>query len=282
MIKKIFRILLIPFSIILVISLAVFLIYYPAIKFMMGNSQTTRIDDQLIVNSGAGCSTGIFTTDSIVLVIDTKLGKSATQQYEQVKKLAEGKKIIVVNTHADGDHNLGNKMYKEATIISSRYPENYWLTSNGSEGIPSVWVDDTMILKPGNETVSLINIGQAHTWNDLVVYFHNRKVLFTGDIVFNGCNPFLQKEKGSNVEGYIQALNRLLDLGEINTVVPGHGKPGGKEILLQMRNYFSDMLLASKNPQKEKEIIRKYRCLVTMPLVSSPAITIRYIRSKGK
>ena len=102
------------------------------------------------------------------------------------------------------------------------------------ENMPTDIVKDSLELNLGNETVLMFNMGQAHTTNDMVVYLKNHKMLFTGDLVFNKINPVLVKKSGADVDKWMASLNKILAKFDLAKVVPGHGKIGGKEIIVAM------------------------------------------------
>ena len=62
----------------------------------------------------------------------------------------------------------------------------------------------------------------------MVVYLKNRKILFSGDLIFNKINPFLIRKSGASVIKWIADLDSLLNRWDITTIVPGHGNTGGK------------------------------------------------------
>jgi|WetSurSiteA1Bulk_404760.scaffolds.fasta_scaffold01387_5 glyoxylase-like metal-dependent hydrolase (beta-lactamase superfamily II) len=279
MIRKILRILGIILLIIALLFIILAAVYFPTMKKLYFGNSVIHADSALTIYLGGGGNSVVFESDSAVLVIDTKFGKSAERLHRKVESLAGTKPVIVVNTHADLDHTGGNPLYRNAKIISGRVDENYWITANkGKAGMPSVWVTDTMNLRLGDETVMLISVGQAHTWCDIVAYFRNRDLLVTGDLVFNGVNTFFDERKGSNGWKSIEALKKLRVLPEVSTVVPGHGETGGGELITRMQTYLGDMALAAKHPEKVKEMKKKYRKLASMPGMSSPGIIIEYFK----
>ncbi|YCK33976.1 MBL fold metallo-hydrolase [Actinomadura sp. ATCC 39365] len=73
----------------------------------------------------------------------------------------------------------------------------------------------------------------AHTTNDSIVWIPERRVLFSGDLVFNGGTPFVLM---GSVAGTIAALDTLRELGA-ETVVPGHGEVCGPEVYDRVEGY---------------------------------------------
>ena len=53
-------------------------------------------------------------------------------------------------------------------------------------------------------------MGPAHTTNDVVVWFPERRLLFTGDLAFNGGTPFVAM---GSISGSLVALERLRQFG---------------------------------------------------------------------
>jgi cyclase len=92
---------------------------------------------------------------------------------------------------------------------------------------PSVTFDERMTLFVDELTVELIYVGPAHTTNDVIVWLPERRVLFTGDVIFNGGTPFALM---GSVAGWLEALERLRALGA-ERLVPGHGEVCGPEAI---------------------------------------------------
>lgn len=90
----------------------------------------------------------------------------------------------------------------------------------------SLWVDDVRceVVHPGTP---------AHTTNDSYVWFPERKVLFSGDLLFNGGTPFVMQ---GSVHGALTAIEALTRLGA-ETIVPGHGPVCGPEVIATVTAY---------------------------------------------
>lgn len=93
--------------------------------------------------------------------------------------------------------------------------------------------------------VQVIHIPKAHTDGDTIVHFRHSDVIVTGDLFVTTTYPFIDIEKGGNIQGVIDGLNRVLDLVipefrmEGGTmIVPGHGRIcDGADVA-----YYRDML----------------------------------------
>jgi len=271
---------LIGIGVLIAIVIAVFFIfYYPSYRYFT-NKEVVQVDKDMEVVIGGGGNSCLLVCDSAVLVIDTKMMGNAEDFYKMAREKAGKKPIIVINTHYHQDHVKGNKFYKGSKIYIGNYDKAFLEKNIAPDCQPNVFVKDSLELNLGNETAELYNLGQAHTFNDMVVYLKNRKVLFSGDLLFHEVNPVLKKESGANVDKWIATLNLLSKRWGDAKIVPGHGKMGGKELIVSIKQYFEDMKIAAAEPAKEKEMKSKYNGWMKMRSLASPALTIEYIKTE--
>lgn len=98
---------------------------------------------------------------------------------------------------------------------------------------PTRTFDGELELRVGSEAVRLIEVGPAHTQGDVLVYLPERKVLFSGDILFIEGHPVMW---AGPVERWIAACDRILGL-ELETIVPGHGPLTDKAGVQRLKEY---------------------------------------------
>ncbi|MGA2822108.1 MAG: MBL fold metallo-hydrolase [Bacteroidales bacterium] len=250
---------------------------YPAFTFFF-QTETQQFDKDLTLVLGGGGNSGILITDKALVVIDTKMGGAADDLFKLASEKAAGKPILVINTHYHGDHVNGNHFYKGSRIYIGNYDKAFLQKEVDPNNMPTDYVKDSLVLELGNETFILYDLGQAHTYHDMVVYLKNRKILFSGDLIFHHINPLLKKKSGADVDKWLAALHVILNKFDLEKVVPGHGSIGGKELVWSMVDYFRDMKAAEKDPSRANELKAKYKDWVELPNMTSPQATIDYIR----
>ena len=172
----------------------------------------------------------------------------------------------LVNTHANGDHCYGNQLVGDARIVASErtaaeMPElpaaamaaliaqapamgevgEFFLRCFGAfefDGIEMVLPDETfsgeLELRVGSREVRLIEVGPAHTRGDTLALLPAERVLFTGDILFNGGHPIAWAGPISN---WIDACERILAM-DLEVIVPGHGPLADKAAVRELKAYF--------------------------------------------
>jgi cyclase len=142
---------------------------------------------------------------------------------------------VLVNTHHHGDHTHGNYLTHPATIVGHTRCRELVIQSGIShyEGVwegaewghlelapPTLTFDDHIDVWSGDIKVELHFIGTpAHTTNDVVGWLPDRRILFAGDLVFNGGTPFVVM---GSVQGSLDAIERIRAF-EPDVIVPGHG-----------------------------------------------------------
>ena len=257
----------------LIVAGSFFFIYVKPFMNKMKVTTTVNYDPQLTLVLSGGGNSGILVSDSAVLIIDTKQDEAAEALSKTVHELAGKKPIIVVNTHIHTDHTGGNKYYEGQTIIAGgNYDKDFWIKESGDKGVPTVWLKDSLTLKMGDETVTIVNLPwSAHTQSDVFVYLQNRKMLFGGDVILNGQSPAMFDRYKADGYGYLKAFDYVEQRFDINKVVPGHGPVGGKEVIDNYKDFFIDMKLAALDPSRKKKLIDKYKDYAQIPFLMSPA-----------
>ncbi len=181
-------------------------------------------------------NSGFIVGSEGVILIDTCSTEARTRRLlATIRSITDAPVRIVVNTHHHGDHTHGNALTAPATIVAhrlcraamertgiKRYEEAFTQPTWGELEFraPTITFESRLDLWSDDRLVELHYIGAtAHTTNDVVAWLPEEKILFTGDLVFNGGTPFVVM---GSVPGSLAALDRLRAFGA-TTVVPGHG-----------------------------------------------------------
>ena len=98
--------------------------------------------------------------------------------------------------------------------------------------LPDITFENSLTISGSTRRVELIELG-GHTRSDIAMYLPEDKIVFTGDLVFIGCHPYLAD---GNTQTLLSSLKVLNDM-DIEKVVPGHGPVGTKDDILRMMDY---------------------------------------------
>src|SRR5258708_20043737 len=96
---------------------SLYLIYLRPFMQKMKQTEVIQYDPGLTLVLGGGGNTGILTSDSLVIVIDSKMDDAAERLHETVKQIAGGKPILEANTHWHTDHTSGNRYYSRHHLL---------------------------------------------------------------------------------------------------------------------------------------------------------------------
>lgn len=194
-------------------------------------------------NAGA-----IVGSRSATVIDTTGTEKRARAFHAAVRQVTPHPVSALINTHSHGDHTHGNFMFAPASAIiaSERCRREVIAGGHASYALfpmidfgdcpitpPTVTFDDRLSVYVDDLKVELIYVGPAHTTSDIVAWIPERKLLFSGDVIFNGGTPFAL---GGSVAGWLTALDRIEALGA-ETIVPGHGEICGPEVIGEVRSY---------------------------------------------
>jgi glyoxylase-like metal-dependent hydrolase (beta-lactamase superfamily II) len=180
---------------------------------------------------------------------------------ERINAISRKPIIAIFNTHAHGDHWMGNegikRTYPEAVVyahpVAKRKIEGtdgeQWLElvdqrtqgTGGNKKLvpPDKALNDNTIVEFGATRFQVHHAGPAHTDNDLMVEVIEQRVLFTGDIVRNGMIGIIGED--GSFKGNITAIDKILN-DQFNFYIPGHGPAGNTDVPASYRRYLSAVM----------------------------------------
>lgn len=197
------------------------------------------------------------------LLVDTLFDLRLTREMLDAMRPVAPAISVLVNTHANGDHCWGNQLLRGAAMVAAATTAAEMIEGTqpaaldalkGAEGplgdfarrafgpfdfsaIEVTPANETFagerVLGSGRHEVRLLEVGPAHTRGDTLVYLPGQRVLYSGDIVFNGGHPVVWAGPVSN---WIAALDRILAL-DVEVLVPGHGPISDKKAAQSMRDH---------------------------------------------
>jgi len=230
-----------------------------------------KVTDNIYMLVGAGGNVTVQFGPEGVLVVDTSYGPMSAKILAEIKKLSSLPIRYVVNTHVHGDHvggnepiakagrtraggnvvgDLGSGATAQAAVIAHENVLNRMsMPAPGQEGVPSAaWPTETFIGSKkemifNNEAIQIIHEEAAHTDGDSLVMFRRNDVISTGDLFTTVMYPFIDEANGGTINGYVNALNAILDLTVANNVnecgtmvIPGHGRLSDEQDVIEYRD----------------------------------------------
>jgi len=192
-------------------------------------------------NEGFVSNAGFVVTPGGVVVFDA-LGTPALAEsfLEKIRSVTDKpiKKLVMSHYHAD--HIYGIQIFKQlgAVVIAPRGSHDYldapiaterlderrfslspWVNDKTRLVAPDVIIDKETRFKLGGVEFVISVLGKAHSDGDMTMYIPSEKVLFSGDIIFEGRVPYLGD---SDTKQWLQTLDSMRT-GKLVALIPGHG-----------------------------------------------------------
>src|SRR5205085_11960106 len=222
------------------------------------------------------CNNVIIEMKDHLIIVDANFPSGARLVLEDAKKVSSKPVKYVFDTHHHGDHAYGNAVWTQMGAITlayqgvademKRYEPTRWrdtaksrkdvgeLNLDAPEPPKQTFSKTSLVMKDSTRRVEFHFFGWAHTRGDGFVYLPKEKVLCTGDAAVNG--PYNYTADG-NIGNWPHVMEAALKL-KPEHVLPGHGGPGGPEILQGQHDFMVELrktVTASIQPAKKLDYI---------------------------
>ncbi len=178
------------------------------------------------------CNGMIVIDDGEALIVDTPIEDRVSKELiGWIKNTLNCKPIGVIATHFHDDCLGGLNEFHGNGIPSYASLKTIDLAKSDSITSPQIGFENHFEIKVGNSKVINEFIGEGHTQDNIVSYFPNDKVLFGGCLIkrVNAKKGYLGDANINEWSNTVRAVKSKYKDAEI--IIPGHGKPGGQELL---------------------------------------------------
>jgi len=210
---------------------------------------SNRLNDQLMVFSGAGANVVALHGAEGVLLVDGGLPERSADLLEAVYRETRSRQVkTLINTHWHPEQTGSNeRLGKAGAKIIGHENTRRWLEYPQTEpGHTQAYGPLSLKARPSDTLVSSVNLAkeslefavekveygyllQAHTDGDLYVFFRNSNILMAGGVLSNAGWPVIDYETGGWLGGLVQGLRSLEGLVDDKTqIVPANGPVMGR------------------------------------------------------
>jgi glyoxylase-like metal-dependent hydrolase (beta-lactamase superfamily II) len=215
---------------------------------------TTRLNDKLVVVSGAGANVVAMTSPDGALLVDGGVEARSGDLVKLALKETGAKKVhTLINTHWHPEQTGSNeRLGKAGARIISHVNTQLWLGYANdvpwqdkkwgplsTKGRPNDITYGDGAIEFGGEHIEYKYLLQAHTDGDLAVHFKQSNVIAAGGVVSSDGWPVIDYKTGGWINGLTDGLRELIGLSDANTkIVPANGPVVGKaDLEAQLKMY---------------------------------------------
>jgi glyoxylase-like metal-dependent hydrolase (beta-lactamase superfamily II) len=194
----------------------------------------------LRILSGVGGNVVVLATREGQIVVDSGDAESSKIVVSTLRTLGmpDGKVAVLVNTHWHRDQTGANELLgsQGTTIVAhektrQRLSAGWYVPGDdryepplNASGRPTKAFYETGALSVGEKRVELGYLIEAHTDGDIYVRFPDVDIIAVGDVVSPERDPVLDWFGGGWLGGRVDALEKLLKLGDASTrYIPSYG-----------------------------------------------------------
>lgn len=207
-------------------------------------------------------NTVVIEMQHYLIVVDGSYPGRVDELLQEIPKLSSKPIKYAFMTHHHGDHAYGNALWTKAGVITlatagvreemNRYEPERWRTAKPKrDDMRDLPYDDVerpkqtfrggkFVLKDGTREVDFLYLGWGHTRGDGYVWLPREHILCTGDAVVNGPRNKLWDADLANWPRVIAKAEAL----QPKLVLPGHGQPGGVEMMEGQARFLRDLRVA--------------------------------------
>ena len=210
------------------------------------------------------CNNIIIEMKDYLIVVDANFPSGARLAMADAKKVSSKPVKYVFDTHHHGDHAYGNPVWTKAGATTlahkgvvdemNRVEPGRWqstaktrkdvaeLNLPTAERPQQTFDKSPYVIDDGSRRVEFHFFGWAHTRGDGFVYLPKEQILCTGDAVANGPYNYTADGNIANWPNVVHSAQKL----KVKTVLPGHGVPGGPEIMAGQAQFMVELRKAVK------------------------------------
>jgi glyoxylase-like metal-dependent hydrolase (beta-lactamase superfamily II) len=209
----------------------------------VGDIKIVHVSGGVYMLVGGGANVVVQVGNEGVLVVDTGAANMTDKILAAIRELSKKEIRWIINTTLDPDHVGGNERLSNAgrtvngnpaAIISHEKLPIRMLKLPVPVPISArplnTFFSDQRDLYFNDDPVFMYR-SPGHTDGDIIVHFRSADVIAAGDTFLTTTYPVIDVANGGSTQGFIDGLNRILDLAvpkhleEGGTyIVPGHGR----------------------------------------------------------
>jgi cyclase len=201
----------------------------------------------------SGGNTGVFITDTGVIVVDTKLAGWGQVLLERIKTVTDKPVTTIINSHTHGDHTGSNSGFPASVEIvahentKANMEKMDAFKGDNAKFLPKKTYKDKLTLGSGKNRVDLYYFGPGHTNGDTWIVYPSVRVMQTGDMFAWKDAPLLDRNNGGSGLEYAATVGKAVAAAkDVDTLIVGHSPLRKVPELKEYQQFMTDFVAAVK------------------------------------
>lgn len=244
----------------------------------MTNAISLSIQSFTSSEPGAWSNSYLVTGKAEAILFDVFMLRADSAQIAKgIEKTGKTLTTVMIS-HAHPDHFMGLDVITErfpqarivstANVVADISADGPWMFKMlqgklGQQGPKKLVIPEALTkpkLKLDGVDLEVVEFGEGESKHLAALQIPQMKAFLAADLVYNQAHLYLQERR---LESWLVRLNELEEFSKnrIKTFYPGHGQPGGQELMDQTRRYLRDFAEAIKTgdaKSAEQAILAKY------------------------
>jgi glyoxylase-like metal-dependent hydrolase (beta-lactamase superfamily II) len=212
-------------------------------------AELTRLADDVYEFRMTGYNTMFIVTDEGVIAMDP-IGPSRAPLYKAAIAAVTDQPVrYVIYAHDHADHNGGGIVFADTAEFVSHSLAVPRVAARGDPAtpVPTLVFDDHMTLTLGGKAIELWYVGPSHSDNDTLIVYPARRIAFSADYAEH--HSLLPTAFSPWLDHWIESLDWVEQNLDFDVLVAGHGPLGSKDTFREMRDFFTDLMVAIRAAQ---------------------------------
>jgi metallo-beta-lactamase class B len=185
------------------------------------------------------CNGLIVRNNNEAIIFDTPTNdKNSEELIKWVKDSLHCQITAIIPTHFHDDCLGGLKAFHENNIPSFAGFRTIELAKANKYVVPKNSFKDSLMLKLGDEHITVKFFGEGHTKDNLVGYFPSENILFGGCLIkeIDASKGYLGDANVAEWSNTVEKIKKAYP--DVKIIIPGHGEYGDRKLLDYTINLF--------------------------------------------
>jgi len=250
----------------------------------------TKIKDGIYVQTAkstpqANSNASIIVTSEGVILVDTgQTAIDSREVAEAVKKLTSQPVRFIIDTETHPDHSYGHFLFSPPAVVINHLgageemkqsfdPKRMSTLENQSPEMraalqgfrlvpPQIEYGDKIVLRLGERTLELLNLGTTHSLANTAVWLPNERVLFAASVAVEDQINTIRPH--TNIPDMLAMMKMMKSLNA-EVVIPGHGVPTTNKMFDFYSGYLELLLQRVGKLMKEGKSLDQIKQELRMP-----------------